>query len=239
MRTLSQKELLAVWEAGLGLPPSERAAELLLAAGDEDPSRLTAGQRDADLLEMRERLFGPAIAATADCPKCGQTQEFEMLVEDVRATRALPAPELSLTRDGYSVAFRLPVLADLTAIQGEGDESSMRSALLGRCVLRAEAAGVALAPSQLPDAIIQAVSARMAEADPQGEIELSIECSSCNFAWIEWFDIVSFFWGEIHSWALRTLNEIHQLAAAYGWSENEVLSVSPHRRSFYLDLVAG
>jgi hypothetical protein len=245
MRTPSQRELLAVWEAGLRLAPPERAVELLRAAGtDEDPACLTAGQRDAGLLEMRERLFGPAIAATADCPKCGQTQEFEMRVEDVRTRHALASPgsaaaEFSLIRDGYSVTFRLPVSEDLAAVRGEDDESSMRAALLDRCILRAESAGVALTAAQLPDAVVEAVSARMAEADPQAEIELAIECSSCHFAWVELFDIVSFFWGEIHSWALRTLNEIHQLAAAYGWSEIEVLSVSPQRRSFYLELIAG
>jgi hypothetical protein len=238
MRTLSQKELLAVWEAGLDLALPELAVDLLRAAGAEgDPARLTPGQLDAGLLDIRERLFGADMSASAQCPRCGQELEFEMRVEDVR----MPSPmfvaeaELAISHGNYSVEFRLPEAGDLVGLHA--NDSAME--LLGRCVLRAQADGRDIAPAELPVEVAAAVSRRMAEADPQGEIELSVECASCRFAWCELFDIVSFLRSEIHSWAVRTLNEIHQLAAAYGWSENEALSVSPRRRAFYLEAIAG
>ena len=35
----------------------------------------------------------------------------------------------------------------------------------------------------------------------------------------------------------RTLNEIHLLASAYGWSEGEILSLTAKRRRLYLQMV--
>ena len=37
--------------------------------------------------------------------------------------------------------------------------------------------------------------------------------------------------------AKRLLMDVHLLARAYGWSEAEVLALSPARRRFYLEMV--
>ena len=80
--------------------------------------------------------------------------------------------------------------------------------------------------------------AAMAAADPQAEIEISLECPACTCHWTEIFDIDSFFWTELQAWAARILREIHQLASAYGWSEREILALPPLRRNTYLNLIA-
>jgi hypothetical protein len=51
------------------------------------------------------------------------------------------------------------------------------------------------------------------------------------------FDAGSFFWSELGAWARRLLHEIHSLARAYGWSESEILTLSPARRQAYLELI--
>jgi hypothetical protein len=48
---------------------------------------------------------------------------------------------------------------------------------------------------------------------------------------------VSFFWQELDDWADRVLRDVHELASAYGWPENEILALSPRRRQCYLDLI--
>jgi hypothetical protein len=78
----------------------------------------------------------------------------------------------------------------------------------------------------------------MTEADPAADSVIALECAACKRPWSESFDIASFLLAEIGAWASRTLREIQQLAAAYGWSEIECLSVSPWRRSRYLELLA-
>jgi hypothetical protein len=50
------------------------------------------------------------------------------------------------------------------------------------------------------------------------------------------FDVVSYFWGEIEDWAMRLFRDVHSLAAAYGWSEREIIGMSARRRRLYLEL---
>ncbi|HUD55174.1 MAG TPA: hypothetical protein VMR02_08095 [Terracidiphilus sp.] len=42
---------------------------------------------------------------------------------------------------------------------------------------------------------------------------------------------------QIEARARRLLYEVHTLAAAYGWSEREILSLSAPRRALYLEMV--
>jgi hypothetical protein len=50
------------------------------------------------------------------------------------------------------------------------------------------------------------------------------------------FDVVSYLWGEIEDWAERLLRDVHSLAAAYGWSERDIVGMSALRRRLYLEL---
>jgi hypothetical protein len=51
------------------------------------------------------------------------------------------------------------------------------------------------------------------------------------------FDIISFFWKEIDHWVKHLLLDVHVLAKAYGWSENDILEISPWRRRIYLEMI--
>lgn len=50
------------------------------------------------------------------------------------------------------------------------------------------------------------------------------------------FDIGAYLWEEVDAWADRTLRDVHLLAASYGWSERDILDLSPARRGRYLEL---
>jgi len=234
MRPLSSRELLDVWEECLDQSPVERAILLLRAACQNDPGLLAVGERDARLLTLREWTFGSAVAALAACPECGDSQELNFQISDVRADAASRSAPLRLSRDGYDVEFRPPNSLDLRALESGGCVAN----LLDCCVMHATRDGEAVAPSQLPAEIVSAVSESMSEADPQSEIRLAVACSNCGHRWSATFDALSFFWSEIQGWAGRLLNEVHQLAAAYGWSESDIVALSPLRRHLYLNLVA-
>jgi hypothetical protein len=105
--------------------------------------------------------------------------------------------------------------------------------------MNARAGDQPVAAADLPVDLVRQISERMAQADPQADISLSLECPGCSHRWSEPFDIASFLWTELSAWASRTLFDVHQLAAAYGWSEAESLSMSPRRRGFYLEMIAG
>ena len=76
----------------------------------------------------------------------------------------------------------------------------------------------------------------MAETDPQADVQLALACPACGHTWQATFDIVSFFWSEINAWAYHTLREVHGLALAYGWTETDILALSPQRRQLYLEM---
>jgi hypothetical protein len=83
---------------------------------------------------------------------------------------------------------------------------------------------------------IEAVGERMAAADPLAEILLRFDCPSCGASFDESLDLTSFLWAEMEGRAKRMLLEVHTLASAYGWSEAEILSLSPARREVYLEM---
>jgi len=72
--------------------------------------------------------------------------------------------------------------------------------------------------------------------DPQADLQLAMVCPQCAHRWTTTFDIASFFWTELNAWALRLLREVHTLASVYGWSEAEILDLSPTRRKAYLEM---
>ena len=242
MRALTAQQLLAVWELGQGRSSAERALALLAAACPatslESLARLSIGQRDARLLRLREWAFGSQLAGLADCPQCGARLEMSFAADDIRAGEENESSEpLSLGVEDYELSFRLPNSSDLMVAPNGGDRNAIKQTLIERCVLRASHRGAATTISQLPESVVTALSERMAEADPQADVQLALDCPGCGHQWRAAFDIVSFFWSEIGVWAKRVLREVHILASAYGWREDDILAISPGRRQIYLEML--
>ncbi len=242
MRALSASELMDVWEWGWNQPPVQRALALLAVAFPETPgdtlAELSIGQRDLCLLTLREQTFGSQLAGLTACPECDARLELSFDVRDVRVELPSEFVEVhSLNVSDYQVRFRVPNSLDLSALTSTSSLSAARQLLFERCLLSAQRDGEAI--DQLPVEVVDAVSARMAEVDPQADVRLALVCPVCRHNWEATFDIVSFFWSEINAWALRILREVHMLASAYGWCESEILALSQQRRQFYLEMVGG
>jgi hypothetical protein len=89
----------------------------------------------------------------------------------------------------------------------------------------------------LPEAVLAELTARMEALDPLADIRMDLTCPQCGHRWTAWFDIAGYLWEEIQHWAEETLATVHQLARAYGWSEGEILELSPVRRQLYLGMI--
>lgn len=243
MHTLTPQELLEIWESGLERKPVERGVWMLRALRDgndgDDPASLPFGRRDDRLLALREQAFGEEITALASCPSCHERFEAQFRISNIRVPVKDSPATTDLVAGEYAVEYRLPDSMDLLALQeNQSDAPGLRRQLLERCILNASHRGERVGPGDVPDEVTQAVAQAMEKADPQAEIELSLECSACDHKWQELFDIESFLWQELEAWAARTLHEVHQLAAAYGWNEREILALTPVRRNIYLNLIA-
>ena len=242
MRTLSAARLLDAWEHGLGLPPAARALSLLAAAdpdtAPETLARLSVGQRDERLLTLRERTFGPRLAAVASCPGCAERLDLAFETAAIRdGSDADRAAEHTLAAEGYELRFRLPDSRDLALLAGLGDVQTARLALLERCLLEARLDGESRGAGELPDAVVGALAERMAHVDRQADVRLALTCPACGREWQAAFDIASYFWSELHDWAQHTLRDVHLLATAYGWREDDILALSPRRRQLYLEMI--
>ncbi|TIC88288.1 hypothetical protein E8D34_04935 [Nocardioides sp. GY 10113] len=237
LRAPGADELLAAWERGQALWPGHpgRIDEVLRALGVEDPGGRPLGGRNRLLLAGRALLFGARAELVAHCPACGEELEAEVSVVDLleRAPGAEDAGT-AVRIDGYDVRLRLPTGADLAGLPGEVDAAT--ALLLERCVLSARRAGEPVAAAELPPDVVDAVDRALAEADPASELGLTVICPACAGTSRLALDPAALLWEELDAWAWRLLAEVHGLATAYGWSEAEVLRLSPARRQAYLHL---
>ncbi len=245
MTILGAEQLLNVWEQGLNQPLLQRALMLLAAAFPERSAgafaTMSIGERDFLLLQLRERLFGQHLSNTAVCPQCDERIEWQSRIADfVIETNSgeAKAAGFELQAEGYQLRFRLPNSLDVAAVANAGGAENTAQQLLLRCVLEVKRGGVSRANQPLPEGVMQALTERIESLDPQADIRINLTCPGCGHSWCALFDIASFLWAEINGWAERTLQMVYRLAAAYGWSEREILNLSPVRRQLYLGMVA-
>ncbi|MFJ9929857.1 hypothetical protein ACIRU5_27990 [Streptomyces misionensis] len=232
--------LLATWEAGLAEAPAGRA--LLLhgtARPDLDATALPAvplGEREGDLLALRRALFGERMQVRLDCHACGADMEFELDAGEFARSLDRPARHVvRLTEGGWDIAFRLPAAADLTAAARAADP---RAALLARCLVSATHDGTPRTADALPAPVQRRIAEAAQAADPGADVTLNVGCPECGTATRAELDIASYLWTELDAWARDMLLDVHLLATAYGWSEPEILALSPLRRRYYLELCA-
>ena len=232
--SLTSPTVLDLWEAGLPLAPVPRAVLLLQATGEDDISGWSVGRRDSSLLE-RYCVAGGTIDALADCPACGAVLDVSL---DPRMLAASPGRgQVTVEHEGYVVTARPPTVADLHDLPADGDEESMRWFLLERCVDSATRGGEGLRVRDLPGSVVDLVEVALDEADPAADVRLQLTCEECRAVWTESLDPVVFAWSAVESSARRLATDVHLLAHSYGWSEQEILDLSPFRRHLYLSAV--
>ena len=232
MPQLGPRELLTLWEAGSTQDPMRRAVTLLAAARGRSPAEaatVDVGTRDVLLAGLFRLVAGDQVPACADCPGCGVALEVPV---DVAAVAALPVHEpqerLSVLTDGAEVPFRLPTTADLIALGG-CPPGQARVALLAACL--------GIEPETTPEAETgAAVEAAMEQAAPAGAIDMLVRCPACGLDSSLPLDLPVLLWAEIEAQVSALMRDVHALATSYGWTEADVLDLSPRRRAVYLDL---
>jgi len=240
---LSPEQLLATWEAGLGQHPIDRALTMLTAVSPGESraalAGLPLGRRDARLMTLRQRMFGPSARSVVPCLGCGESLDLLLdLREMAAASPAEHAPGSTTIAEGDWVIHLRPVDSrDLAAVTSAASPEAGRWILLDRCA-RVEREGAIIAAAELPEALQLAIEERIAELDPLAEVKVVARCPSCAAERQVLFDVGEFLWAELAAEARRLLREIDALARAYGWRESEVLALSPYRRLCYLELVS-
>jgi hypothetical protein len=224
MRSLTANDILYIWEIGQNQHSIDRALTMLAVAmpdcTTDELARLSIGRRDGWLLMLREL-------------------ELELNIRDLRLTDPTVTiePESTVNLAEFTIQIHVPNSYDLAAVVGCPNVETAYRQLLQRCIVQIDRSGERIGSDQLPLAVLQQLSAQIAEIDPQAEIILTPICPACEHTWQVLFDIVTFFWTELSDRARRLMQEVYLLARSYGWREADILAMSPLRRQFYLELV--
>jgi hypothetical protein len=210
---------------GLLLPVGGEAGQL----GSED---LTAADRDRLLAVVYQRTFGDRIDNTIGCQRCGQPFEIDFslqaVVDSLEKKGAHPrAKALGGNRfeTEAGIAFRVPTGRDERTIAAV-DPSEAEAALL-RCCLPEDSTAVSAA----------VVEELLAEIAPLVELELEARCPECGHTHALQFDIQSYLLQALMGDQKRLTWEIHRLAATYGWSLGEILSLTRRERRSFVELI--
>jgi hypothetical protein len=244
VRALGAVELLKIWECGLNGARPDRALNLLEFAlpdcSRDEGARLSLGRRDAALLSLREATFGARLDCVIPCRQCSERLEATLDVDQLIAAEPVRVGnEIVVEAGGYLLTLRVPDSFDEVAATQAVDDDDARRILIDRCIVAALLDGRAEVVRELPDKVVDAAMATLAEIDPQADLGFAVTCPSCGHQWRALFDIVAFFSSEIDAWARRILREVHVLASAYGWRESDILALSATRRRIYLEMVGG
>lgn len=230
LHPLGAAELLEALDGSESAPVARALALLARATGlsEAELGRWPVGRRDAHLLRLRAQLLGPVLQALAACPACGESVELAFPVEEVLTGPEAPAAPAPLPRGDALLQWRLPTSEDQLALAAFGDPGAAERELWRRCT-----AGTAVLDGPLREAVAQA----LAEADPDADIQLALQCPACGHGWSQVLDVPAFVLSEAQTLARRLLGEVHLLASAYGWAERDILALSSWRRQAYLALV--
>lgn len=237
LRPWTASAVIRAWERGDGGGRTLRALALLSTLLPERSRQelleLPLGRRDTLLLQARANLLGDVLQGNVRCPACSAEQAFALEIETDLLSQAVPidAPATAELRHGESVLqLRSPTSEDALAIEGLQPTAAFRL-LLRRCVAGAPAD----ASGELPDDMLGAIGDQLESLDPLALIPLAMPCGECGLEWQPMLEVVEIVWTELENLARRLLDEAQALAAAYGWSEEQIFAMSGRRRRYYLE----
>jgi hypothetical protein len=179
--------------------------------------------------------LGPRLDAFTVCPGCGQELEFPLEIPEVREKVSLPAKSEEAVIGKFRFRLRRPSSSDLAAVISADDLQEARLALAARCVKEATRQGLAVDVQEIPKPTLSKLADQLDELEDSAEILIDMCCPACAHSWQTAFDIASYFYTELTVQARRLLEEVCVLASTYGWSERDILVMSPARRQFYLE----
>lgn len=241
MYQVSYTELLNIWEDFSSLTSFERINKLLLSAvhglTQDSLMKLTVGERNFHLFNLRKILFGKKIDCLTNCSQCEEKIEFSINT-DMFKTKQLTDEQMAIRIGKNEFRFRLINCGDLMLAAKEDDLDSAEKLLIKQCIEAVNGQYNRIAINELPSELIKQLAEYIQHADPNADILINLSCPNCQATWKSEFNIADFLWNELVIYVKKLLNEVAILAHAYGWSESEILALSNKRRTYYLERVS-
>src|SRR3569832_1970811 len=231
MHALAARDIIELWETAQHHHPVDRALALLTAAEPQHPrdelAALPLGERDRRLLALRALSFGDRLSGHSACPRCNERGEFDLSCRVLQSPAVASSCERMTHMENYSLRVRALNSFDLAAAADACDVAEARRILSQRCLVEARCNDEPVEVDALPAAVSDHIAEAALAADPQAEWLLDLTCPACAHRWQSLLDIVHIIWTEISARAQRLLSEVHLLARAYGWHEDDILAMHP------------
>jgi hypothetical protein len=209
-------------------------------AGDSPDARshwkdLTVTDFESALLDLRRFLFGDSAGCVFRAPshKCGVPMELQFsissLLAEVKPMTPHRVEEVPGQKGWYEFAqetaeplrFRLPTVADQTAVLGHPDAETE---LAGRCI-RSEKKLAVRARRQVERA--------MESMAPSISRTLAGECAECGEVLTMMLHVPRLVVDELRLSASGVLEDIHAIASTYRWDEASIAALPQSRRKAY------
>ena len=228
--------LLAAWEATVAAPELARGSALVAAAGLADDLAaaldLPVGKSAALAARLHADAFGGEVEGLVTCERCG------MLLDVSVPLAGLPAAHGDATvvvaPDGAELRVRAPTTRDLLAARDSPDPAR---ALLAACVTGED--GAPADHEALGDAALALVDGAAEELAGAAATVVRVACPECGADVAAPLDVGALLAERVERAAGEALADVAELAAAFGWSEAEVLALTPLRRRAYVELARG
>jgi hypothetical protein len=206
---------------------------------ESPPERLDAATLDSRaraLLQVVRETQGDRLIWKARCANedCGHEMELELSVSQLLSTPE-PAEHFSCSAEpGCELELRLPTGRDQiewreSDADEEGVDLRMASLLVNR--VNGQPPG---SDWTLPQAWLPAIDAAFRQHDVLTAMELQVSCPWCEKESALEPDVEALALSHLAVEQKRVLEEIHQLASVYHWTEAEVVALPPRRRAFYI-----
>lgn len=220
--------LLEAWDRACAATEVARGAVLAQQLGlQPEAAAATVARTAASMIGLHCACFGDTAEMVMTCASCGESLEVDVDLAACGAGHSTADRREIVTGAGPMVVRALTI-NDLIAV---GDCIDPVDALLERLVPGGvdNLAALSAADRELIDAVAQDL------AGAAGTV-ISAHCPGCGALARAGLDPTALVWDRVEQWALDQLATVATLARAYGWSEPEVLALSPARRARYLEM---
>lgn len=208
---------------------------VLLPSRDEGVSMqvedLVAADRDRILAQLYLRAFGDRIESTLRCEVCDSQFDIDFSLQKLAGMVEHGSPKRDYAPVGANLfeapggwRFRIPTGRQERAVAAL-DRDAAEEALFEACI-----------PETGDRPEMTQVQTALDEVAPLLEFELKASCPECQQVHLVPFDIQTYLLRSLLNEQSRRISETHRLAAAYGWSLDEILSLTRTERRKMVEL---